>query len=100
MNYFFTNNFFEIFSENPIAIKWIIAPKIAPTIISSNRIHAKRKAISEGTETIIAIMVPRKIISRLVSFEEFPSDNSPILKNGNKNQIYFIFGRFKFLLFG
>ena len=39
-------------------------------------------------------------ISRIVKFVMLSSsDNSQILKNGNKNQRYFIFGKLKFLLF-
>jgi hypothetical protein len=46
-------------------------------------------------------MVPLSIISRFVSFIDFSSSvNNQILKNGNKNQRYFIFGKLRFPLFG
>ena len=80
-NYFLTRIFFEIFNENPMATKWMIAPKIAPAIISSNIIQAKINTAKEGTEIITAIIVPRRIISCFVRLiDGFSSDNRLVLK--------------------
>lgn len=78
MNYFFTNIFFEIFNEKPIAIKCTTAPRIAPIIKSSKTIHTRKNTTNEGTETIIAIILPFKIISLVDSLDDLPSDNSKI----------------------
>ena len=87
-----TSNFFEIFKENPIAIKWIITPIIMAVIKSSKTIQVIRKATSEGTVITIAIMVPFKSTSCFVSFEFFlsvSSDNMKIHMTHNKNEIFF-----------
>ena len=86
-SYFLISIFLEIFKENPIAIKWITAPVIAPNIKLSNKTQTITNATSEGTVIIIEITVPLSIISRFVSFIDFSlSGNDRILKNGNKNQ--------------
>lgn len=63
MIYFLTNNFLEIFKENPIATKWTKAPHITPNIKSSRTTHTKTKVESEGITTIKAIIVPFNAIS-------------------------------------
>ena len=93
MNYFLTSNFFEIFKENPIAIKCIIAPTIIAVIKSSDTIHVIRKVTSEGTVITSAIIVPFRITSCFVSLEFFlsvSSDNRKIVKIHNKNQIFLL----------
>ena len=94
MNYFLTSNFFEIFKENPIAIKCITAPIIMAVIKSSKTIQVIRKVASEGTVMTIAIIVPFKMTSCLVSLELFlsaSSDNRKIVRIHNKNQIFLLF---------
>ena len=100
MIYFLTNNFLEIFKENPIVMKWTKAPNITPNNKSSRTIHTRTKVESEGIVTIKAIIVPFNTISRIESLDGSLSVNGKNLKNGNKNQRYFIFGKLKFLLFG
>jgi hypothetical protein len=46
----------------------------------------------DGIVTIAPIIVPFKIISLILSLEFVESGNRKIIKNGNKNQRYFIFG--------
>ena len=85
-SYFLTNSFLEIFQENTKVIKLTIMPENAPKIRSSRKTQVRTNATSDGTVIIIAIMVPLSIISDIVSLVDFSlSDNSQILKNGNKN---------------
>jgi hypothetical protein len=53
----------------------------------------------DGTVIITAIIVPFNTISGIRSLDFVVSDNIKILKNGNKNQRYFIFGEHRFVLF-
>lgn len=69
MNYFLTRIFFETFNENPIAIKCTIAPIIAPIIKLSKICHTRKKTSNEGTDTIIAIIDPFRIISLIDNLE-------------------------------
>ena len=96
MSYFLTNIFFEIFKLNPIAMKWIIPPTITAVIKLSRIIQLIKNAITDGTVTIVAIIVPFNMISLILSLDFVESDNRVIFKNGNKNQRYFIFGRNRF----
>ena len=52
----------------------------------------------DGTATIVAIIVPFNTISLILSLDFVGSDNRLIFKNGNKNQRYFIFGGYRFVL--
>ena len=80
-----------------MAIKYTIAPKITPQTKSSRKTQVRANATSDGIVMITAIRVPLSAISRIVSFVDVSSSaNSQILKNGNKNQRYFIFGKFSF----
>ena len=97
-DYFFTSIFFEIFKLNPIAIKCTTPPTIAALIKLSSITHVIKKAIIEGTVRIVAIIVPLSIISLIFSLDLEGSDNMIIVKNGNKNQRYFIFGGRRFVL--
>jgi hypothetical protein len=84
---FFTNNFFDIFNENPKAIKWITPPMIAACIKLSRRNQDTAKVVIDGTVTITAIIEPFKIISFIVSLLVLLSlDIKQFSKNGNKNQ--------------
>jgi hypothetical protein len=89
-DYFLTNIFFEIFKLNPIAIKCTIAPTIIAVIKLSRAIQVIKKAIIEGIVTIAPIIVPFKIISLILRLDFVESDNRKIIRNGNKNQRYFI----------
>jgi hypothetical protein len=93
-----SNIFFEIFKPNPIAIKCTIPPKIMAIIKSSSINQLNKKATMEGIVIIEARMVPFDTISNILSLDFVVSDNMKILKNGNKNQRYFIFGEPKFRL--
>ena len=53
---FFLKIFFEIFSENPILMKWIIVAMIAAVIRSPEKCHPRKSAIRDGTVIITAIM--------------------------------------------
>ena len=91
-DYFFTNIFFEIFRQNPIAIKCTIPPTIAALIKLSRTVQVIKNAINDGTVRIVAMIVPFTIISLIFSLDLEGSDNMIVVKNGNKNQRYFIFG--------
>ena len=54
---FFLKIFLEILSENPILIKWIIVAIIAAVIKSLEICHTTKRAISEGTVMITAIIL-------------------------------------------
>ena len=60
--------------------------------------HVIKNAIIDGTVRIVAIIVPLTIISLIFSLDLEGSDNMIIVKNGNKNQRYFIFGGRRFVL--
>ncbi len=78
-------------------IKYAIAPKITPYTKSSRKTQVRTNATRDGIVMITAIRVPLSAISRIVSFVDVSSSvNSQILKNGNKNQRYFIFGKLSF----
>ena len=79
-------------------MKWTTPPTIAALIKLSRIIHVIKKAIIEGTVRIVAIIVPLSIISLIFSLDLEGSDNMIIVKNGNKNQRYFIFGGRRFVL--
>ena len=70
MIYFLTNNFLEIFKENPIVMKWTKAPNITPNNKSSRTIHTRTKVESEGIATIKAMIVPFNAMSRIERLEE------------------------------
>jgi hypothetical protein len=99
MGYFLTKIFFEIFKANPIAIKWTTPPTMAAVIKLSRIIQLTKNAIIDGTVRITAIIVPLNAISRMLSLDLVVSDNRVIIRNGNKNQRYFIFGKRQFVLF-
>ena len=71
-------------------MKWTTPPTIAALIKLSRIIHVIKKAIIDGTVRIVAIIVPLSIISLIFSLDLDGSDNMIIIKNGNKNQRYFI----------
>ena len=72
-----TNNFLEIFRENPIKIKWTIIPKITAKARSLEITHVRTNTVSDGTVIITAITVPFNKISYFVSFRGFlSSDNN------------------------
>jgi hypothetical protein len=50
----------------------------------------------DGIVMIAAIIDPFNTISNMLSLDFVASDNMKILKNGNKNQRYFIFGEPRF----
>ena len=77
-------------------MKWIIPPTITAVIKLSRIIQLIKNAITDGTVTIVAIIVPFNMISLILSLDFVESDNRVIFKNGNKNQRYFIFGRNRF----
>jgi hypothetical protein len=64
-------NFFDIFKEKPIAIKWTIAPTIAAWIRSPKIIQDKKNAKRDGIITNIAISEPFRMISFMVSLDVF-----------------------------
>ena len=70
MIYFLTNNFLEIFKENPIAMKWTKAPDITPNNKSSRTTHTRTKVESEGIVTIKAMIVPFNTMSRIERLED------------------------------
>lgn len=80
MNYFLTKIFFEIFNENPIATKCTTDPTIAPITRLSRIIHTRKKTSNEGTDTIIAIIDPFRIISLIDKLEPCPLDNNKKFK--------------------
>jgi len=82
-----------------MAIKCTIPPKIIATIKSLRTNQLSKKAMMDGTVIITAIIVPFNTISGIRSLDFVVSDNIKILKNGNKNQRYFIFGEHRFVLF-
>ena len=92
INYFLDNIFFEIFKLNPIAIKCTIPPTIIAVIKLSRTIQVIKKVRIDGIVTIAPIIVPFNIISLILSLDFVESGNRVIIKNGNKNQRYFIFG--------
>ena len=73
-------------------MKWIIPPTITAVMKLSIIIQLIKNAITDGTVTIVAIIVPFNMISLILSLDFVESDNRVIFKNGNKNQRYFIFG--------
>jgi len=77
-------------------MKWIIPPTITAVIKLSRIIQLIKNAITDGTVTIVAIIVPFNMISLILSLDFVESDNRVIFKNGNKNQRYFIFGGNRF----
>ena len=81
-----------------MAIKCTTPPTIAAFIKLSRIVHVIKKAIIDGTVRMVAIIVPLTIISLIFSLELDGSDNMIIVKNGNKNQRYFIFGGRRFQL--
>ena len=64
----------------------------------SRTIQVIKKTIIEGIVTIAPIIVPFNIISLILSLDFVESGNRVIIKNGNKNQRYFIFGEKEFEL--
>ena len=79
-------------------MKCTTPPTIAALIKLSRITHVIKKAKIEGTVRIVAIIVPLSIISLIFSLDLEGSDNMIIVKNGNKNQRYFIFGGRRFVL--
>ena len=71
-------------------MKCTIAPTIIAVIRLSRTIQVIKKTIIEGIVTIAPIIVPFNMISPILSLDFVESDNRKIIRNGNKNQRYFI----------